>query len=33
MGIEDSPVPAGFLAQLAFPFKAQLRAPQGVARD
>jgi sterol desaturase/sphingolipid hydroxylase (fatty acid hydroxylase superfamily) len=28
MGIEDSPVPPGFLAQLAFPFRAQLAAPE-----
>ncbi len=27
MGIRNSPVPAGFAAQVAFPFKAQLRRP------
>jgi len=27
LGLEDSPVPGGFLAQLGFPFRAQIRPP------
>ena len=32
LGIEDSPVPPGLAGQLAFPFRAQLRAPESRAQ-
>jgi sterol desaturase/sphingolipid hydroxylase (fatty acid hydroxylase superfamily) len=28
LGIENSPVPAGFVSQVLFPFRSQLRGPQ-----
>jgi sterol desaturase/sphingolipid hydroxylase (fatty acid hydroxylase superfamily) len=33
LGIDESPVPPGLLAQLAFPFRAQLRTPPASARS